>query len=113
MSDRGSYSSEESTLTGGGLQVWGDVRLGRDGVIGAKVKGNVRAFGKLVISAVAEVSGLIEGQDIRLEGKGTGGLEGRGKVWLGPQSVLRTRCVAKELRIEPGADFRGELRVEN
>jgi cytoskeletal protein CcmA (bactofilin family) len=57
------------------------------------------------------VSGFVEGQDVRLEGRVDGGIDGRGQVWLGPNSVLRTRCKGKALRIELGADFKGELSV--
>jgi len=57
------------------------------------------------------VSGLVQAKDIRLEGRVEGGIEGAGKVWLTRGSILRTRCVAKELRIEPGATVAGELKV--
>ena len=100
-----------ASLAGHGLQIFGDVRLEQDGVIRAKVKGNVQASGKLVVAKEAEISGAVSGVDIRLEGKVDAGLQGRGRVWLVAQSVLRTQCAAKALRIEPGADFRGELRI--
>lgn len=100
-----------ASLAGHGLQIFGDVRLEQDGVIRAKVKGNVHASGKLVVTKEAEISGAVVGGDIRLEGRVEAGLHGRGRVWLVAQSVLRTRCAAKVLRIEPGADFRGELRI--
>ena len=111
MSELGQPETKKPALAGEGLQILGDVRLGRDGVIRAKVKGNVRASGKLILTAEASVSGFVEGQDVRLEGRVDGGLQGRGQVWLGPQAILRTRCKGKALRIEPGADFKGELWV--
>ena len=111
MSELGHPETKKPALAGEGLQIMGDVKLGRDGVIRAKVKGNVRASGKLVLAAEAVVSGFVEGQDVRLEGRVDGGIDGRGQVWLGPQAVLRTRCKGKALRIEPGADFKGELWV--
>jgi cytoskeletal protein CcmA (bactofilin family) len=113
MSDLGSGVTGKPALAVDGLKIIGDVKLGRDGVIRAKVKGNVRASGKLVLAAEAVVSGFVEGQDVRLEGRVDGGIDGRGQVWLGPKAVLRTRCKAKALRIELGADFKGELRVGN
>ena len=113
MSDLESGATANPALPVEGLKIMGDVKLGRDGVIRAKVKGNVRASGKLVLTAEAEVSGFVEGQDVRLEGRVDGGIDGRGQVWLGPKAVLRTRCKAKALRIELGADFKGELRVGN
>ena len=111
MSELGYPETKKPALTGEGLQIMGDVKLGRDGVIRAKVKGNVRASGKLVLTAEAVVSGFVEGQDVRLEGRVDGGINGRGQVWLGPKAVLRTKCRGKALRIEPGADFKGELSV--
>ena len=111
MSDLGIGGTGKPSLALDGLKIIGDVKMGRDGVIRAKVKGNVRTSAKLVLTAEAEVSGFVEGQDVRLEGKVDGGIEGRGQVWLGPKAVLRTRCKGKALRIEPGADFKGELWV--
>ena len=111
MSELGHPEKKKPALMGEGLQILGDVRLGRDAVIRAKVKGNVRASGKLILAAEASVSGFVEGQDVRLEGRVDGGLLGRGQVWLGPKAVLRMRCKGKALRIEPGADFKGELWV--
>ena len=111
MSDLETGASANPALAGEGLKIMGDVKMGRDGVIRAKLKGNVRASGKLVLTAEAVVSGFVEGQDVRLEGKVDGGIDGRGQVWLGPESVLRTKCKGKALRIEPGADFKGELSV--
>ena len=61
--------------------------------------------------AISKMVGLLEGQDVRLDGRVDGGIDGRGQVWLGPEAVLRTRCKGKALRIEPGADFKGELSV--
>ena len=111
MSDLGSGVAGKPGLAGEGLQIMGDVKLGRDGVIRAKVKGNVRASGKLVLTAEAVVSGFVEAQDVRLEGRVGGGMGGRGQGWRGPKSVWRTRCKGKALRSEPGADFKGELSV--
>jgi len=53
----------------------------------------------------------VQAKDIRLEGRVEGGIEGAGRVWLTRGSILRTRCVAKELRIDQGAAFAGELKV--
>lgn len=111
MNELGYSETKKPALTGEGLQILGDVKLGRDGVIRAKVKGNVRASGKLILTAEASVTGFVEGQDVRLEGKVDGGLQGRGQVWVGPEAILRTKCQAKALRIEAGADFKGELVV--
>ena len=111
MSDLESGATANPALPVEGLKIMGDVKMGRDGVIRAKVKGNVRASAKLVLTAEAVVSGFVEGQDVRLEGKVDGGIDGRGQVWLGPKAVLRTKCKGKALRIEPGADFKGELSV--
>jgi len=94
-----------------GLQISGSVGLDQDGVIRALVKGDVRSSNKLVVARDSVVSGWVQARDIRLEGRVDGGIEGTGRVWLTRGSILRTRCVAKELRIDPGAIFAGELRV--
>ena len=38
-------------------------------------------------------------------------MEAKGKVWLGPKSKVKMRCLGRELRIEPGAEFKGELQM--
>jgi cytoskeletal protein CcmA (bactofilin family) len=100
-----------TTPAGLGLQISGSVGLDQDGVIRATVKGDIRSTSKLVIAQESVVSGLVQAKDIRLEGRVEGGIEGAGKVWLTRGSILRTRCVAKELRIDQGATFVGELKV--
>lgn len=94
-----------------GLQISGNIGLDQDGVIRATVKGDIRSANKLVIAMESVVSGVVSARDVRLEGRVDGGIEGTGQVWLVSGSVLRTRCAAKALRIEPGSDFNGELRV--
>jgi len=94
-----------------GLQISGNIGLDQDGVIRATVKGDIRSANKLVIAKESIVSGVVSARDVRLEGRVDGGIEGSGQVWLVSGSVLRTRCAAKALRIEPGSDFNGELRV--
>ena len=94
-----------------GLQISGNIGLDQDGVIRATVKGDIRSANKLVIAKESVVSGVVSARDVRLEGRVDGGIEGTGQVWLVSGSVLRTRCAAKALRIEPGSDFNGELRV--
>ena len=94
-----------------GLQISGNIGLDQDGVIRATVKGDIRSVSKLVIAKESVVSGVVRARDVRLEGRVDGGIEGSGQVWLVSGSVLRTRCAAKALRIDPGTDFNGELRV--
>lgn len=103
--------AKEFKLDGEVLQVWGDVRLGRDAVIRARVRGGIQGKGRIVVEEEGVVSGRVEGTDVRVEGKVEGGVTGRGQVWLGKKSVVRSSCIAQGLRIEPGASFRGELRV--
>ena len=94
-----------------GLQISGNIGLDQDGVIRASVKGDIRSVSKLVIAKESVVSGVVRARDVRLEGRVDSGIEGTGQVWLVSGSVLRTRCAAKALRIDPGSDFNGELRV--
>ncbi|NDE84424.1 MAG: polymer-forming cytoskeletal protein [Verrucomicrobia bacterium] len=95
----------------GTFSVWGDVRLTADAFLRARVQGNVQAAKKLVLAPSAEVSGRVQGGDVCVQGKIEGGLEATGQVWIQAGATLRKQCVAQALRIEPGSDFRGELRV--
>ena len=106
-----SGSSDMPEFASGTLTVWGDVRFSTDALVRAHIHGDIQATRKLVVAVTAEVSGRIQGSDVCLEGKVLGGLEVAGQVWLKQGALLRQRCIARALRIEPGADFQGELRV--
>ena len=94
-----------------GLQIWGDVKFKADAVIRADVKGGVVGAEKVIVTEGTSVSGAVEGSDVRIEGEALGGVVARGQVWLGPKARVKMRCHARAVRIEPGAEFRGELQV--
>lgn len=107
-------SNGEGAISGFGpeaFSVWGDIRFANDAFLLAKVQGNVQAAKKLVVAPGTEVSGRVEGGDVCVRGKIEGGVEATGQVWIQTGAKLRKQCVAHALRIEPGADFRAELRV--
>ena len=93
------------------FSIWGDIRFANDAFLQAKVQGNVRAAKKIVVGHGAEVSGRVQGGDVCVQGKIEGGLEALGQAWIKAGALLRKQCVAHALRIEPGSDFKGELRV--
>ena len=94
-----------------GLQIWGDVKFREDAVVGAHVKGDVKGAGRVIVKEGAVVTGALEGSDLRVQGEVQGGVAGRGQVWIGSQAKVKLRCHGQSLRIEPGAEFRGELQV--
>lgn len=101
----------EAALQGGGLQIWGDVKFRADAVVQGKILGSVDGTEKIIVSKDATVSGAVRGSDVRVEGEVQGGVTAAGRVWIGPEAKVRMRCSGKSLRIEPGAEFRGELEV--
>ena len=107
----GRFMENQERFPQSGLQISGNIGLDQDGVIRAMVKGDIRSVSKLVIAKESVVSGVVRARDVRLEGRVDGGIEGSGQVWLVSGSVLRTRCAAKALRIDPGTDFTGEVHV--
>ena len=111
--DAAGAESEERLpeISSGAFSTWGDIRLKRDAVVEAKIKGNVHAEQKLILNREAEVSGWVRGVDVYVQGKVEGGLEASGQVWLKKGATLRKQCVAQGLRMESGVDFRGELKV--
>jgi len=107
----GNPENLEAALNEGGLQIWGDVKFRADAVLHGKIRGNVDGMEKIIVSQDASVSGVVRGSDVRVEGEVQGGVTGSGRVWIGPKGKLRVRCSGKSVRIEPGAEFRGELEV--
>ncbi len=101
----------EGGISGKGLQIWGDVKFRADAVIQADVKGNVVGAEKVIVTEGTVVTGTVEGSDVRIEGEAQGGVVARGRAWLGPKAKAKLRCQARAIRIEPGAEFRGELQV--
>ena len=94
-----------------GLQIWGDVKLRADAVIGVEVKGNVTSTDKIIVTEGTVIAGAVEGSDVWIQGEAHGGVAGRGQVRIGPKAKVKVGCRAKALRIDPGAEFRGELQV--
>lgn len=104
-------SAEAGGVEAKGLQIWGDIKFKADAVVGGTIQGSVDSTEKIIITQEATVSGSVRGSDIRVQGEVRGGVEGRGQVWVGPQAKVTVRCGGKAVRIEPGAEFRGELQV--
>jgi cytoskeletal protein CcmA (bactofilin family) len=101
----------EAALKEGGLQIWGDVKFRADAVLHGKIRGSVDGMEKIIVSQDASVSGAVRGSDVRVEGEVQGGVTASGRVWIGPKGKVRMLCSGKTVRIEPGAEFRGELNV--
>ena len=101
----------EGGISGKGLQIWGDVRFGADAVIQADVRGNVTGKEKVIVTEGTKVSGVVEGSDVRIEGQALQGVVARGQAWIGAKAKVKGRCHARVIRIEPGAEFKGELQV--
>jgi len=103
--------AENRSLEAKGLQIWGDVRFRADALIGVGVKGGVQGAEKIIVTQDAVIEGAVEGSDVKIEGQVQGGVSGRGQVWIGAKAKVKVGCCARSLRIEPGAEFRGELQV--
>ena len=101
----------EAALKEGGLQIWGDVKFRADAVLHGKIRGSVDGTEKIIVSQDASVSGAVRGPDVRVEGEVQGGVTASGRVWIGPKGKVGMRCSGKTVRIEPGAEFRGELEM--
>ena len=101
----------EAALKEGGLQIWGDVKFRADAVLHGKIRGSVDGAEKIVVYQDASVSGAVRGSDVRVEGEVQGGVTASGRIWIGPHGKVRMRCKGKTIRIERGAEFRGELEI--
>jgi len=101
----------EAALNEGGLQIWGDVKFRADAVLHGKIRGSVDGAEKIIVSKNAAVTGSVRGTDVRVEGEVQGGVTAFGRVWIGPQGKVKIRCKGKTIRIEQGAEFRGELEI--
>lgn len=97
--------------SGKGLQIWGDVKFNSDAVIRADVHGRVTGAEKIIVTEGTVVTGEVEGSDVRIEGEARGGVAARGQVWLGAKAKVKLQCRGRSVRMEPGAEFRGELQI--
>ena len=111
MSHEASLKNETANLAEKGLQIWGDVKFRADAVIRAAVKGSVIGSEKVIVTEGTIVTGRVDGSNVRIEGEAHGGVEAQGHVWLGSKAKVKVRCRGKAVRIEPGAEFRGDLQV--
>ncbi len=101
----------EAILEEGGLQIWGDVKFQADAVLHGAIRGNVDGTEKIIVAGTTKISGAVRGSDVRVEGEVGGGVTASGQVWIAAKGKVRGRCQARAVRIEPGAEFRGELQV--
>jgi len=107
----GNPENLEVALKGGGLQIWGEIKLRADAVVRGTVRGSVDGAEKVIVAKEAVVSGTVRGSDVRVEGEVAGGVTASGRVWIGAQGKVRVRVSGKAVRIEPGAEFQGQLEV--
>ena len=101
----------EAALHEGGLQIWGDVKFQADAVLHGAIRGNVDGTEKIIVAGTTKISGAVRGSDVRVEGEVGGGVTASGQVWIAAKGKVRGRCQARAVRMEPGAEFRGELQV--
>ena len=87
------------------------MKFGADAILRGEVKGNVVGTERVIVTEEAVVIGSVEGTDVRVEGEVQGGVVARGRVWIGPRAKVKVRSNGRALRIEPGAEFKGELQV--
>ena len=87
------------------------MKFGADAILRGEVKGSVIGREKVIVTEGTVVTGAVEGSDVRVDGEVHGGVVARGRVWIGPRAKVKVRITGRALRIEPGAECKGELQV--
>jgi cytoskeletal protein CcmA (bactofilin family) len=97
---------------GPGLKIKGDITGDCHLVVEGEAQGKIRlSDGRVTVGANGRVNADIEAPEIQIEGSVQGNLRARDTVSLGPSSQVQGSVLARRIRIEDGARFRGKVEM--
>lgn len=102
-------NSSEKVLIAEGLQLTGDMVLGKSGIMNGKIRGNIQADGKIVIGEKGSVDGEIICGECEVEGKVKGNIQTQGFVRI--TGKVKGNVYGSGLEITPDANVEGYFQI--
>ena len=102
------------TIIGSGVQVKGEISGKEDLTVHGQVEGIIDfKKGQVIVSKTGSVKADVYGKIITIEGEVKGSLFGEEMIVLQPSGVVRGNMTAPRVKVEDGAQFRGNVDTES
>ena len=101
------------TIIGSGVQVKGEISGKEDLTVHGQVEGIIDfKKGQVIVSKTGSVNADVYGKIITIEGAVKGSLFGEEMIVLQPSGVVRGNMTAPRVKVEDGAQFKGNVDTE-
>ena len=102
------------TIIGSGVQVKGEISGKEDLTVHGQVEGVIDfKKGQVIVSKTGSVKADVYGKIITIEGAVKGSLFGEEMIVLQPSGVVRGNMTAPRVKVEDGAQFKGNVDTES
>ena len=102
------------TIIGSGVQVKGEISGKEDLTVHGQVEGIIDfKKGQVIVSKTGSVKADVYGKSITIEGAVKGSLFGEEMIVLQPSGVVRGNMTAPRVKVEDGAQFKGNVDTES
>ena len=102
------------TIIGSGVQVKGEISGKEDLTVHGQVEGVIDfKKGQVIVSKTGSVKADVYGKIITIEGAVNGSLFGEEMIVLQPSGVVRGNMTAPRVKVEDGAQFKGNVDTES
>ena len=102
------------TIIGSGVQVKGEISGNEDLTVHGQVEGIIDfKKGQVIVSKTGSVNADVYGKIITIEGAVKGSLFGEEMIVLQPSGVVRGNMTAPRVKVEDGAQFKGNVDTES
>ena len=102
------------TIIGSGVQVKGEISGKEDLTVHGQVEGIIDfKKGQVIVSKTGSVNADVYGKIITIEGAVKGSLFGEEMIVLQPSGVVRGNMTAPRVKVEDGAQFKGNVDTES
>ncbi len=102
------------TIIGSGVQVKGEISGKEDLTVHGQVEGIIDfKKGQVIVSKTGSVKAEVYGKIITIEGAVKGSLFGEEMIVLQPSGVVRGNMTAPRVKVEDGAQFKGNVDTES
>lgn len=114
MSDQiNNGNSNGSSLISHNTKIVGEIRGDKELIFSGQFEGKINLTSFLFLKSDGKIKGTIEADNIVVEGNIEGDIVARQKIEIRARGVFNGNVVCKQIAIEEGAFFQGEVRMDD
>jgi len=114
MSDQvGNGNSDGSSLISNNTKVVGEIKGDKELIISGEFEGEINLTSFLLLKSDGKIKGKVEADNIVVEGHIEGDVVARQKIEIRAPGVFNGNVVCKQIAIEEGAFFQGEVCMDD